>query len=82
MCGKNVLSSRVVRVGYYVLSVEKLAQLSPFTIAPVGFLCGGNLCGVWDKWWKWKSRSRVGRETETNSDYMIGSTSMYNFGKL
>lgn len=46
MAGKNVLSSSVVCVGDYVLSVEKLAQLSMFTIAPVGFLCHGNLCGV------------------------------------
>lgn len=40
-----MLSSGIVRVGDYALSVEKLAQLSMFTVAPVGFLCGGNLCG-------------------------------------
>lgn len=35
-----------VCMGECVLSVENLAQMSMFTVAPVGFLSDGNLCGV------------------------------------
>lgn len=58
---ERMLSSMVVRVGDDVLSVEKLAQLSVFTVAPVIYV-GCDTSGGSER------RSGVGGETETNSD--------------